>query len=161
MRVTRFFLIAPMILVMGGCDDARETLGFVNIPPDEFSIAPNEPLEIPEDLTELAPPEPGKHRPQETPQRDKAYGALFKGKSIPKAAQVSDIEAVVLDQSGATQAPGNIRTLIDEDLEQERATNPIESSLRHFHRRSEHLKPDKELERLGLKKKDSDDTPQS
>ncbi len=53
---------AGLLLAAAGCSGAKEALGLVQDPPDEFRVVSRAPLAIPPDFT-LRPPRPGEARP--------------------------------------------------------------------------------------------------
>jgi hypothetical protein len=62
-------------LLLGGCNNWKQTLGIEPVSPDEFAVESRAPLTIPPDYN-LRPPEPGAARPQEASIASKAQGAI-------------------------------------------------------------------------------------
>ena len=64
-----------LVVVLGGCNNWKQTLGIEPTSPDEFAVESRAPLTIPPDFN-LRPPEPGAARPQEASVSSKAQGAI-------------------------------------------------------------------------------------
>ena len=62
-------------LLLGGCNNWKQTLGIEPVSPDEFAVESRAPLTIPPDYN-LRPPEPGAARPQEASIASKAQGVI-------------------------------------------------------------------------------------
>jgi hypothetical protein len=62
MRVSWLFLA---MVALTGCGEttARQVLGFDRKAPDAFAVSPQAPLDVPQNLTYLPPPQPGLERP--------------------------------------------------------------------------------------------------
>lgn len=117
-----FVLLGACLLITSGCsgtvkDNVRNTLGLNKKAPDEFAVITRAPLEIPKNLT-LPPPTPGAQRPQEKHALDTAKEALFGNNSTALSSQSqSSLEALLLENSGATDLSEDIRTLIDKETD--------------------------------------------
>lgn len=97
-------------LTLSGCGEkTKETLGLSRRAPDAFAVVTRAPLELPPDYT-LRPPIPGAERPQDTAPADSAAQALLGNTARPK--KQSKAESVILNKSGANQAPADIRSVI-------------------------------------------------
>lgn len=62
---------AGLVLLLGGCNNWKQTLGIEPVSPDEFAVESRAPLTLPPDYN-LRPPEPGAPRPQEANVANKA-----------------------------------------------------------------------------------------
>lgn len=101
------------VLVLGGCDDAREAFGLTRNTPDEFRVASRAPLSVPPSF-DLRPPTPGAPRPQETAPRDLAVSALG-GRSgdVAVPEQASAAEAALITQATPGGVDPDIRRTVD------------------------------------------------
>jgi len=113
--------VAALVFALTGCSsggrNVREILGVGTTPPDEFAVVTKAPLELPPDYN-LRPPEPGAPRPQETPPRDQAAAALFKGSiddqsAYPAGASLG--EQALLSKANALDADSNIRQIVNSE----------------------------------------------
>jgi len=121
---SKFYSLCTIFLVvilLSGCDKAKQALGQTKEGPDEFSVFQRAPLSLPPDYN-LRPPKPGSKRPQSIEPRDKAIQALGikrnSGKIINKAHNLSKLsrgELEVLKLTGATKADPSIRRKIREE----------------------------------------------
>lgn len=117
------------LLMVAGCGGWREKpphlmhLRSTTDGPDEFSIVPPKPLEMPEDLAAL--PEPtlgGENRTDQHP-KDDAIAALG-GKPRVASAKVPASDGALLAYAGRSGVASDIRpTLAEEDLEYRRKNN--------------------------------------
>lgn len=99
------------------CARAKEELGLTRRTPDEFAVVKNAPLEIPSNLnqvTSLAPPQPGMQRPQELNPGQAAQAAILGG-SVPVAAAPSSAESNLLQKAGAANAQTDIRSTVNRE----------------------------------------------
>lgn len=84
--------------------------------PDEFSIVPPKPLEMPESLTELPAPTPGGSNRTDATPKDDAIAAL--GGNPAKAATIPAADSALVSRAARYGVDGGIRgTLAEEDLE--------------------------------------------
>lgn len=93
-------------LMLAGCGRSGSAGVFARQRPDEFAVSRQAPLVIPPDFA-LTPPKPGAPRPQEADSSTQALQALFGGR-----AQRSAGETAVINQSGANNAPGGVRSSV-------------------------------------------------
>lgn len=112
------------LLLLGGCDSVRETVGLTKRAPDEFTVVTKAPLVIPPDFS-LRPPQPGARRPQETEARVTARRAMIKAGrgGGTSAASTTDTgrsggEGAILKHAGATDADSSIRKTINRETTQ-------------------------------------------
>jgi hypothetical protein len=112
------------LLLLGGCDRVRETVGLTKRAPDEFTIITKAPLVLPPDFS-LRPPQPGAQRPQETAPRTRARQAMIKaargggtGAAPAGGTGVSGGESAILKHAGATGADSSIRKTINRETTQ-------------------------------------------
>lgn len=112
---SRFLLrglaVAVLALGLGACQTARETLGLVKTPPDEFNVVTRAPLAMPPDLAVLPTPQPGKQRPQELRPQEQAMVLLLGG--VPVSTGPSGSEEVLLAEADVGAAMPGIRTAVD------------------------------------------------
>jgi DUF3035 family protein len=106
-------------LALSACSEVRESLGLGRSPPDEFAVVDRPPLSMPPDFG-LRPPQPGAPRPQEVDMKQRANDVLFAGNGSDKStttsgAEVSGSEKALLEQTGATKADPNIRSIVDRE----------------------------------------------
>ncbi|MCK5374880.1 MAG: DUF3035 domain-containing protein [Alphaproteobacteria bacterium] len=124
-RYLAIALLGCSLIITTSCssnvtNDVRNTLGLNKDAPDEFAVRTRAPLEIPKTLT-LLPPQPGMQRPQEKTAVNTAKEAVF-GEDTVKQAQKNgtskdNIEAVLLEKSGADKVSDNIRNLVDQETQ--------------------------------------------
>ncbi len=124
-------------LLLGGCGDVRQGLGFEKKAPDEFAVVSRAPLSLPPDYT-LRPPQPGAPRPNAISPRVRAEQALLQdedtgsaymiqGSTMVLANQVSPTAnlprgeslgtAALLAQAGALTATPGVRQSVDAETE--------------------------------------------
>lgn len=116
-------IVAAAVLALSGCarqQQAEPKLMFLRSDgqgPDEFAILPTKPIEIPKNLAELPPPDPGgRNRVDPDPEAD-AVAALG-GRLRPADARVPDSDRALLAATGRYGVARDIRqTLAAEDLE--------------------------------------------
>ena len=105
---------------LGGCDQARQALGYDKSSPDEFKVVRQAPLSLPPDY-ELRPPRPGEKRPQAESQRDTAKRALLgsgNGGGDSDAEGPRDLSPggrALLERAGAVDADSDIRRTVDRE----------------------------------------------
>lgn len=102
------------ILTLSACDGAKKQLGLERQAPDEFAVVKRAPLEMPPDYT-LRPPKPGAQRPQEAATDKQAEAVVFGGQQQAKQVTVKDGENALLQNAGATNAPEDIRQIVDQE----------------------------------------------
>ena len=117
------------LLTVAGCGSWRdETPQLMNLRsttngPDEFSIVPPKPLELPEDLAALPEPTPGGENRTDQRPEDDAVIALG-GKPRTASAGVPAADGALLAYAGRSGVASDIRpTLATEDLEYRRKNN--------------------------------------
>ncbi len=115
---------AGLLLAAAGCSGAKESLGLVQDPPDEFRVVSRSPLAIPPDFT-LRPPRPGVARPQEGSATQQARTAVFRATDNrkPSLDAVSGEgrtmgERAILLAAGAAETVPDIRKIIDREARQ-------------------------------------------
>ena len=117
------FLIAGLILTLAACSKDDGLLNIKQQPgegPDEFSVLPTKPLEMPEDMAALPPPTPGgANRTDQTPEIDVA--AALGGNAGVLSRRSSD-GALLAHATRFGVSPGIRATLAAED-EQFRSEN--------------------------------------
>lgn len=108
-----------MILLLVGCEQAKETFGMKKSSPDEFAVVPRAPLSIPPEFG-LRPPVPGAKRPQEKSTENAARQILVRSgtsggqdESVPRA--FSRGEAALLGKAGAENADPGIRDKVSRE----------------------------------------------
>jgi len=116
-------LLIPALLLaalpLAGCDSFNRALGRTRVIPDEFQVVSNAPLAIPPDYA-LRPPRIGGGRDQEVSPTQQARESIFRAGDQqaslpPPQAQRSPGEADLLKETGATNAPPDIRQMVDTD----------------------------------------------
>lgn len=129
MRAARVVLAVAgaAVLALAACgrsDDAPQLMNIRSTTqgPDEFSILPPKPLEMPEDITSLPEPTPGGvNRTDPTPNAD-AVAAL--GGTLRPADGIPSADAALIGHAGRYGVTAGIReTLAAEDLEWRRDNN--------------------------------------
>lgn len=107
-RTARFALVLPFLAAVAACggdtsDDRtlveRLTVGSFESP-EEFSVLPQKPLELPEDLTALPPPTPGAPSRVDFRPQEEALVALS-GRPVKAPANASDAALLRLTGGGA------------------------------------------------------------
>ncbi len=111
-------LISIAALSLIACEKTREQFDFSKKAPDEFAVVKRAPLEMPPDYT-LPAPRPGAKRPQEPSATDLARGAILGVEQTTQQATssstTSEGEAALLERTGASNVPANIRTTVDKE----------------------------------------------
>lgn len=106
-------LAGLLLLALGGCG-LKQTLGWEKAPPDEFSIATNQPLVIPPSY-DLRPPAPGTNKTPEGPGHP-AEEALFGSvPAVPPGTSQSPGELALLQHAGADRADPQIRQRVNSE----------------------------------------------
>jgi hypothetical protein len=118
------FLVVALIvaaLPLAGCDSMNRALGKTRVIPDEFQVVSNAPLAIPPDYA-LRPPRVGNGRDQELSPTEQARESVFRlgegdqQAALPTpAAGRSPGEMDLLKETGAANAPADIRQVVDAD----------------------------------------------
>lgn len=102
-----------LTVVLGGCNNWKQTLGIEPVSPDEFAVESRAPLTVPPDFN-LRPPEPGAPRPQEANLANKAQrtvdnagpgepGKQEQGTLHYQGTNLADPNAQIADQSLAAK----------------------------------------------------------
>jgi hypothetical protein len=109
---------------LGGCENAKETIGLAKQAPDEFAVVTRAPLNIPPKF-DLRPPELGAKRPQKVTPTSKARTILLRKNSLREktektnAAITSGIfsngEIAFLQLAGALDADSSIRQIVNKE----------------------------------------------
>lgn len=108
------------VLLLNGCEQARQALGQTKQAPDEFAVFSRAPLSVPPDVG-LRPPRPGAERPQRVNPRDRARQALASSSRSGKKpaaklpAGLTPGEQAVLKVTGAANADPNIRQSVNRE----------------------------------------------
>jgi hypothetical protein len=138
MKHSALLTILMLTVVLAGCGDVADTLGFGRHPPDEFAVVDRPPLALPPDF-ELRPPKPGAPRPQDVDTTQRASTMLFgPNAKLPNAAernafmnnapagddQKTDAEKALLEASGADKAEPGIREIVDREASQKVVGSP-------------------------------------
>ena len=116
----KFALAAAIVgvLIVTGCDGAREAIGIGKQSPDEFAVVTRAPLSMPPDYG-LRPPRPGVDRPQEEKVMDSARDLIVKSAnpnaSTRRVSTASLGETALLSKAGATNPDPNIRREINRE----------------------------------------------
>ena len=141
--INRLSAVSLSLLLTCGltaCSGAKEKLGLTRSTPDEFAVIKRAPLVIPSNLVQLPVPQPGAPRPQEKTSQEMAAEALFGPEmpeevvaedgtvvrqmpsssrtAIPTSTTMTESEAVLLQQTGATQTNPQIRQVVDSEAEE-------------------------------------------
>ena len=96
------YLFLALPLLLGACDNVRDTLGLTRNGPDEFAVATTPPLVMPPDFT-LRPPAPGSEGAQGVAASEQARAALLGNDAkATTATTTSGGEAALLQQAGTT-----------------------------------------------------------
>lgn len=122
-RPIPFLVVASIVaaaLPLAGCDSFNRALGKTRVIPDEFQVVSNAPLAIPPDYA-LRPPRVGDGRDQELTPTEQARESVFRAgdeqqAALPTpAAGRSPGETDLLRETGAADAPADIRQVVDTD----------------------------------------------
>ncbi len=104
-----------MLFLLPSCDRVKEEMGLNRHTPDEFMVMKRAPLEIPENMTALPPPQPGMARPQETLAVTQAKQAVMGDESVTHSLTPSDAESSLLNKAGAGQSQADIRAVVNKE----------------------------------------------
>lgn len=121
-------LAGAALLVVAGCGDRNKAPSLMHLRsdsngPDEFSIVPPKPLELPEDLALLPEPTPGGENLTDPKPKDDAVLALG-GKPRVAGAGVPASDGALVAAAGRKGVAADIRpTLAAEDIEHRRKNN--------------------------------------
>jgi len=109
---------------LGGCENAKETIGLAKQAPDEFAVVTRAPLNIPPKF-DLRPPEPGAKRPQKMTPTLKAQTILLQKNSLREktdktnaaiaSGKFSTGEIAFLQVAGALEADSSIRQVVNKE----------------------------------------------
>lgn len=116
-RLLRIGATAAAVALVAGCggsEGVRSSLGITLESPDAFNVYPRRPLQMPTDLTQLPPPNPGAPSPRDPSPRAEAQAALGNAGAPEDAVAQADApsagEQALLASAGADQADPDIRT---------------------------------------------------
>ncbi|MEQ9815770.1 MAG: DUF3035 domain-containing protein [Azospirillaceae bacterium] len=118
MKTARSVIVLSFIgasVLLGGCSNVRESLGFERGTPDEFNVVPSAGLEVPQGVS-LPPPTPGAQRPQQVATSTQAQQAVFGSSAGTGSASVSGGEQALLSSAGNAE-PG-IRQIVEQETRQ-------------------------------------------
>ncbi len=113
-------LLGLSVVILTGCEQARQALGQTKQSPDEFAVFSRAPLSLPPDYA-LRPPRPGAERPQKVNPRDRlrqaiaASGGPRTAAKQPAPTGLSPGEAAVLKSAGALNTDPLIRGIINRE----------------------------------------------
>ena len=109
---------------LGGCENAKETIGLAKQAPDEFAVVTRAPLNIPPKF-DLRPPKLGAKRPQQVTPTLKARTILLKKNRLRERAdktnaaissgKFSNGEIAFLQLAGALDADSSIRQIVNKE----------------------------------------------
>ena len=109
---------------LGGCENAKETIGLGKQAPDEFAVVTRAPLNIPPKF-DLRPPKPGAKRPQKVTPTLKARTILLRKNSLREktdkknaaiaSGKFSNGEIAFLQLAGALDADSSIRQIVNKE----------------------------------------------
>ena len=106
------------VIILAGCENAREQMGIGKQSPDEFAVVTRAPLSMPPDYG-LRPPRPGVLRPQEAKVEDSARNELIRSTGTEPASNRdsggSRGETALLAKAGATNPDPSIRQAINRE----------------------------------------------
>lgn len=105
-----------LMLALSACSEAKRSLGYEKMPPDEFQVVQRAPLAMPPDFA-LRPPSPGAARPQEGTTREQARQQLMgvRQTSPISTAGRSQGEVALLRRAGAEEIQPEIRSLVNKE----------------------------------------------
>ena len=109
---------------LGGCENAKETIGLAKQAPDEFAVVTRAPLNIPPKF-DLRPPKLGAKRPQKVTPTSKARTILLRKNSLREktektnaaiaSGRFSNGEIAFLQRAGALDADSSIRQIVNKE----------------------------------------------
>ena len=128
MKTKHLIILSATLLALTSCQDAREAVGLVNTPPDEFAVIDHPPLSMPPDF-DLRPPRPGA-QPINTvsPSTDAAKALYGEGKmetvqqqgvTSLKMEALSPSEKAIINQTESDKADPRIRSKLDKEASQQ------------------------------------------
>ncbi len=112
MTFPRILSLLALSALVGGCGNARETLGLGRKAPDEFAVVRQAPLSMPPAFS-LTAPQPGTARPQEVSPITNARALVMGSGNLPEGASAG--ERAFLSMAGAETAETGIRALVDRE----------------------------------------------
>lgn len=102
-------------VALTGCDvNVKDVLNQRSQGPDEFRVIPRKPLQMPVVAADLPTPQPGVESPLEPQPLQDAQEALALDGLTPSGETAG--EAALLSAAGATDAPDEIRTTLDNEV---------------------------------------------
>lgn len=119
-RTTSAALLTVAALGLAACDNTglRRSLGLDMRGPDEFRVVSRAPLDLPPEFG-LRPPTPGAARPNELAVREQAKQTVFGSQGAARTvAGRTPGESALLRQSGAAEADGSIREVVNRESAQ-------------------------------------------
>ena len=129
MQAGRGMIALALVVGLGACGTSGDEPNLMNVAanndrPDEFSIVPNKPLELPTDLAALPSPTPGgSNRVDQTPLED-AVAALGGNPAVVARGGVPANDGAIVNHAGRFgTAPAIREQLAAEDLEYRRRNN--------------------------------------
>tara|TARA_A100001037_G_scaffold35835_1_gene27845 strand:- start:612 stop:1187 length:576 start_codon:yes stop_codon:yes gene_type:complete len=106
------------VIILAGCENARESMGLAKQSPDEFAVVTRAPLSMPPEYG-LRPPRPGVLRPQEAKVEDSARNELIRSTGTKPVSSRnsgrSPGETALLAKAGATNPDPSIRGAINRE----------------------------------------------
>jgi len=105
--------------VLSACESTKEQFDFSKRPPDEFAVTKRAPLEMPPEFG-LRPTRPGSPRPQEQSPEVQARQAVFGAEAPSEQTEektLTEGEAILLQQTGATNINPEIRYIVDAETQ--------------------------------------------
>lgn len=111
--IKAILLFGGILLMLSGCEGAKEKMGLTHQAPDEFAVVTRAPLVMPPDYT-LRPPQPGALRPQEQSPSAQAREIIFGGEAL-RANEPDAAELSLLERTGAVNADPSIRQIVDQE----------------------------------------------
>lgn len=123
MQTAKFGIALAVLVALAACGNRDITLHELRINddgPEEFSIVPPKPLEMPDTLSQLPAPTPGgKNRTDQTPEADAVAALGGDGNRVePRSKGVSRNDGSLVNHASRFGRQGNIRqSLAAEDLE--------------------------------------------
>jgi hypothetical protein len=111
-----------LAVALSGCDSLKRAAGLEKTVPNEFDVVDNAPLAIPPDFN-LRPPRPGAAPSQGLTPTAQARQTIFRagGNNGPAPGaddQLSPGESDILQAAGASNTPGDIRQVVNQEAAQ-------------------------------------------
>lgn len=144
------FLLIPCSLLLISCEATKESLGFSQVPPDEFVVTSHAPLEIPGEKN-LEKPKPGMKRPQEKSPRQRAHEALFYKKSA-HSKKPTHLENILMVKVAPKSKNPDICCVVETEADNDAKLNIFESAIERFHKNNDIIDPEIEMKRLKKQK---------